>query len=77
MSNDVVNALLGKLDWITLYVDFPKVFEQLRGQDANFEIVQSNTLQPIRLFYVAVVAIALGIVFIHTHVKLPITPEVI
>ena len=30
---------------------FPQALEEITGQDASFEIAQSNTLVPIRLMY--------------------------
>ena len=35
----------------TLTIELPKSLEQLKGRDANFEMVTSNTIQPILLSY--------------------------
>ena len=34
-----------------LSIDVPDVFDQLKGEDASFEMVISNTVKPLRLFY--------------------------
>ena len=40
------------------------------GNDANFEMVLSNTLQPLRLIYEHnVVTRSIGVVFVHTHLN--------
>ena len=35
----------------TLALDIPKVFDHLKAEDATFEMVSSNTCQPMSLFY--------------------------
>ena len=45
MIAEIVNVLLTKLDRNTLTIQLPQAFEHLKGEDANFEMVTSNTIQ--------------------------------
>ena len=51
MVKNVVDTLMNKFDRINLSVKLPEVFEQLKGSDAMFEMVTSNTIQPLNLLY--------------------------
>ena len=51
MVKDVVDILLVRYNRRTFAVQFPNCFDDLKGNDANFEMVASNTLQPILLEY--------------------------
>ena len=44
MVKDVVEILLQRYDRISFVVQFPNCFDDLKGNDANFEMVASNTL---------------------------------
>ena len=50
MCKDVSKALLDGLN-AELFSEFPHFMESLKGNDVNFEINSSATLQPLRLFY--------------------------
>ena len=51
MVYEIVEALTQDYDIETLSIQIPRVFDYLKGDDANFEIVTSPTLQPLRLIY--------------------------
>ena len=51
MVNDIIGVLMKKRNRDTLTIELPKSLEQLKGKDANFEMVTSNTIQPILLSY--------------------------
>ena len=52
----------------TFTVDFPTCFDGMKGDDANFEMVASNTLQPMRLPYsFNVVTKSEAVIFLNTH----------
>ena len=51
MVYDVVKILLEEYDRTTFAVQFTDCFNDLKGSDANFEMVASNTLQPVKMFY--------------------------
>ena len=51
MVHDTKNALEQRFDKKTLTLEIPKVFEFLKGQDANFELTTSSTLQTLELPY--------------------------
>ena len=51
MVSDVTNTLLNRFDRNTLTLRIPAAFEHLKGKDANFEMVTSNTLQPLNINY--------------------------
>ena len=51
MVKDVVDILLVRYNRRTFAVQFPNCFDDLKGNDANFEMVASNTLQPLLLEY--------------------------
>ena len=51
MVFDVSQAFIAKVDSETKTIIFPQALEEITGQDASFEIAQSNTLVPIKLMY--------------------------
>ena len=51
MVFDVSAVFEDKKDPETLSLIIPQALEEITGQDASFEIAQSNTLVPIRLMY--------------------------
>ena len=44
MVMDVVKILVEDFDRVTFTVQFIDCFDDLKGSDANFEMIQSNTL---------------------------------
>ena len=44
MVKDVVKTLKKKYNHNTMTIDIPEAFEHLKGKDANFEMVTSNTI---------------------------------
>ena len=52
----------------TLCVHIPACFDQLRGKDANFEMVTSNTIQPLNLLYQhKIVEQSIAYIFVNTY----------
>ena len=57
-----------RFDRTTLGLHIPSAFEQLKGKDANFEMVTSNLLQPLRLFFsYNIVTNSIAHIFVNTH----------
>ena len=70
MVRDIVKMLTKSFNHDTLTVQLPDSFEQLKGEDSNFEMVTSNTIQPVRLsFRHNIVARSVGVVLVNTHCK--------
>ena len=44
MVNDIIAVLLKKRSRDTLTIELPKALDHLKGKDANFEMVTSNTI---------------------------------
>ena len=44
MVNDVVKVLLTKYNPKTMTIELPYAFDHIKNQDANFEMVTSNTI---------------------------------
>ena len=51
MIKDIIGTLIYKYDRSNLTIQLPDAFQYLKGQDSNFEMVTSNTIQPVKLFY--------------------------
>ena len=51
MVYDLSKIFLEKLDIETLSLIIPQALEEVTGQDASFEVAQSNTIAPLRLVY--------------------------
>ena len=51
MVNEIVNMMENRYDRDSLTLQIPKAFEYLTCKDADFEMVTSNTLQPLNLIY--------------------------
>ena len=49
LIKDTMRVFLEQFDIKTLTVEFPKILQNLRGSDAKIEIMQSTTLQSLRL----------------------------
>ena len=49
MVKDLIKAMQNDFDKHTLNVRIPECFEQLKGKDAEFEMVTSSTIQPLTL----------------------------
>ena len=65
---DVVDLLLQRYNRVTFSVQFPQCFDDLKGRDANFEMVASNTLQPLKLVYnYNVVTRKVARIFVNTY----------
>ena len=70
MVKNVVDILNEHYDRDGQYVEFPSCFNQIKGEDANFELVASNNLQKLRLARRANVVIkSIAIIFVHTEAR--------
>ena len=71
MIKDLADILSLFYDRKTMAVQFPDCFNDLLGHDANFEMVQSNTLVPMKFIHKANKVMknqAFGVIFVHTHI---------
>ena len=51
MVNDICKLLKTRYERSTLTIKIPECFDHLKGEDANFEMVTSNTIQTTHLCY--------------------------
>ena len=51
MVRDFVKTLNVRFSKETLSVQMPEALEQMKGKDANFEVLVSSTIQPLKLHY--------------------------
>ena len=69
MCKNVREALLNALN-SDMFSVFPHFMESLKGDDANFEMNSSATLQPLRLYYSHhVPQEVLGYIFVFSRLK--------
>ena len=76
MVADITSTLENRFHRNTLSLKIPAAFEHLKGNDANFEMVTSNTLQPLNLhFHHNIVTKSLAYIFVSEKCKsqLPIS----
>ena len=67
MVSDVVKILMDDFDKATFAVTFTECFDDLKGSDANFEMVASQTLQPVKMFYChKLITDTRAVVFVNT-----------
>ena len=70
MVMDVVRILLEDYSREDFTIQIPNCFEILKGTDANFELVQPLTTQPVKISYVNnIVTKSVAVIFAHTNVK--------
>ncbi len=51
-------------------MEFPSCFDNMKSSDANFELVGSNTLQPLRLVrQYNIVSRSIGVIFVNTETR--------
>ena len=68
MIPDAIKVMLD-FDKTTFCVQYISCFDDLKGSDANFEMVASNTLQPVRLIYNHNIATTkIAAIFVHSKV---------
>ena len=65
MVSEIVDRLLTCYDQFTMLLAFPDCLRDLEGRDANFEVVTSQTIQPLMLVYSHKVATTtIGVIFL-------------
>lgn len=70
MIEDVQQAFLKKFDKDTMTCEFPDILDHLQGQDANFEMVTSNTIQTLKLSYQHnIIGKTLAVIFVATELE--------
>ena len=70
MIRDVAQIFLTQYSRVTFTVGIPRCFDVMKGEDVNFEMVASNTLQPINVEHRHNFATyTRAIIFVHTHLK--------
>ena len=76
MVADITNTLVNRFDRNTLSLKIPAAFEHLKGNDANFEMVTSNTLQPLNLhFHHNIITKSVAYIFVSEKCKSQIPIE--
>ena len=50
MIDEIANIMEARYENENLSIEIPAVFDHLKGEDANFELVTSNDSKPLRLF---------------------------
>ena len=70
MVDEVAAIVLERYEKVNFGLCIPRCFDDLKSKDANFETSQSNTLQPLILFYTNnIVSETVCAIFVHTKVK--------
>ena len=68
MVNEIAQVMRDRFDRDNLSLSIPVAFESIKSADANFEMVTSNLLQPVTLFFTdRVVTHSFAYIFVHTH----------
>ena len=63
-----ITAVMHKFDRETLCLKFPDTFDFLKGADAKYEMVTTNLLQPMTIFFSEnVIAQRIAVVFVTTE----------
>ena len=70
LIEDFANCLNDKYDKDVLAIVFPTVIDQLKGTDANIEIIKSSQLQNLRLTVKPLIAKKkVAYIFVMTHIQ--------
>ena len=70
MIEEVSSIVLNRYEKRNFGLSVPRCFDDIKSVDANFEITQSNRLQPLILFYEHnIVTEKVCVIFVHTNVK--------
>ena len=78
MVQNLLDHLVLKQNHLTKSVQFPKVLDQVKSDDANFELSVSNSIQKLTLYhrssaykssYKNVVGKSIGIIFVNSRTK--------
>ena len=70
MIKDISDIMINRFEKVTFSVLIPRAFDDMKGKDVNFEMVASNTLQPLRLIYSHnIVTRSIATIFVHTECK--------
>ena len=70
MIKEIISVFETKFDPATLMLKIPEAFERLKGEDAQFEMVTSNTIQTLQLEYQdRIVTKSQAIIFVNTEIN--------
>ena len=70
MVRDLTNTLLTNFDRERMRIVLPEGLNHLKGKDVNFEMVTSNTIQPVQLnFHDKVITRSIAYIFVNTSCK--------
>ena len=70
MVKEIEDTLSNRFDKDTLKLEMPQALENLKGNDSKVEVVMSNTIQPINLFYAHnIVTESIAYIFVNTESK--------
>ena len=66
MVKEISQTMLQNFEFTNYWLLFPKVFDDLHSADANFEMASSNTIQPMKIFYIFnIVTHQIAVIFVH------------
>ena len=66
MVKEMTYTLIEKLELTNYSSTFPQVLDDLYSADANFEMISSNTIQKLKIFYrYNIVTHQIAIIFVH------------
>ena len=70
MVHEIAQVMRDRFDRDNLSLYIPTVFESLKSEDANFEMVTSNLLQPLTLFFNSnIVTHSQAYIFVQTNCR--------
>ena len=70
MVKEISDVMKERFDRNTLSLRIPQAFDQLKSKDAEFEMVTSNLLQPLAIFFKdKIVTESMAAIFVNTHCR--------
>ena len=70
MVSEVAQIMHSRFDPVNFSIKIPVIFDQLKGEDASFEMVVSNDIQPLRLFYSDnIITHSRAVIFVNTGIN--------
>ena len=69
MVSEIASIMETRFEKENLSLQIPIVFDQLKGEDADFEMVSSNSIKPLRLFYSDnIISHSRAVIFVNTGI---------
>ena len=70
MVRDLIKTMTARVDRTNLSLSIPAALDQMTGNDASFEMVASNSIMPMKLFYEDNISThKAGLIFVTEHVS--------